>query len=172
MLALGDPRPQPEAADPDDIVTALAPGTASLVLFLCNHCPYVKHVGLRLGELAREWQAAGVRVVGVNPNARTHPGDLPARMPHWAATHGWSFPYVADEDQALARRFGAVSTPDPFLFDARGILVYRGQFDGTRPGGAAATGADLDAAVRATLARAPVPSRMLPSAGCAIKWLE
>jgi peroxiredoxin len=147
-----------------------APGL--LVMFICNHCPYVKHVNHKLAELTGQWIDRGLAVVGINSNdVVTHPGDSPERMVEVAADVGYRFPYLYDEDQSVAKAYRAACTPDFFLFDADKRLVYRGQFDASRPGsGTPVTGADLTAAVDAVLAgTAPAPDQHA-SMGCNIKW--
>jgi peroxiredoxin len=147
-----------------------APGL--LVMFICNHCPYVKHVNNQLAELTAEWIHRGLGVVGINSNdVVTHPGDSPERMVEVAADVGYRFPYLYDEDQSVARAYRAACTPDFFLFDAEQRLVYRGQFDESRPGsGIPVTGADLAAAVDAVLHGTQPSSDQHASMGCNIKW--
>ena len=172
---LGTAAPSFRLPDPAGRTYSLADVAAGargvVVVFACNHCPYVKHVAPRLGLLAEEWAALGVATVAVNSNdAVSHPDDSPARMAEQGPAWGWTFPYLVDETQEVARAYGAVCTPDPFVYDADLRLVYRGQFDSTRPGGPEATGADLDAAVRAVVAgEAPVVEQH-PAVGCSIKW--
>lgn len=172
---LGTPAPALQldgpAGEPFDLA-ADAVGRPALVLFVCNHCPYVKHVAPVLGTLAVRWSQLGLAIVAVNPNARTHPQDAPELMAPFAADSGWPFPYLADDDQAVARRFGAACTPDIFLYDRTHRLAYHGQIDSTRPSGdEPATGSDLNAAVMALLAGTDVSAEQRPSVGCSIKWL-
>jgi peroxiredoxin len=172
---LGTPAPPFSLPDPSGREYSLADLAAGargvVVVFACNHCPYVKHVGPRLGLLAEEWAALGVGTVAINSNdADAYPDDSPARMAEQAPEWGWTFPYLVDVTQEVARAYGAVCTPDPFVFDAQLRLAYRGQFDGTRPGGEPATGADLDAAVRAVVAGEAVAAEQRPAVGCSIKW--
>jgi thiol-disulfide isomerase/thioredoxin len=143
-----------------------------LVLFICNHCPYVIHISKRLGELATQWQQQGVQVVGINSNdAVAYPEDAPGKMPAEAWRAGYSFPYLFDEEQSVAKAFNAVCTPDIFLFDGAGELFYHGQFDASRPKNSLpVTGEDLAAAVAAVLTGAEPPAKALPSIGCSIKW--
>ncbi len=145
---------------------------ALLVMFICNHCPYVQHIVGELGRLAADYLPRGVAVVAINSNsARTHPQDGPEHMNQLARAEGWRFPFLFDETQQVARRFRAACTPDFFLFDAGRRLVYRGQFDDSRPGnGVPVTGRDLRAALDAVLAGEPVPEEQKPSLGCNIKW--
>lgn len=148
-------------------------GSPCLVMFLCNHCPYVKLIATRLGKLSAGWMASGLHVVAVNSNVRTHEGDSIERMGPFAQANGWKFPYLVDADQEAARAFGAVRTPDLFLVDGAGELFYRGQFDDARPGGdVEPTGADLSEAVDLLLSTRPAPSRVRPGVGCSIKWIS
>ena len=142
-----------------------------VVAFICNHCPYVVHVADALGNAARELGERGVRTVAICSNdAEAYPADAPGKMPGFAAEHGLDFPYLHDEDQGVARAYGAECTPDVYLFDADHRLFWRGQLDDTRPGGGEASAADLRAAVDDLLARASRPARQAPSVGCSIKW--
>jgi thiol-disulfide isomerase/thioredoxin len=145
---------------------------ALLVMFLCNHCPYVKHVAEELVRLAREYQARGVGVVAISSNdVAKYPEDGPARMAEVAAAMGATFAYLYDETQDVAKAYHAACTPDFFLFKADGGLVYRGQLDGARPGNdVPVSGHDLRAALDAVLAGTPVPEPQRPSIGCSIKW--
>lgn len=147
-----------------------APGL--LVMFLSNHCPYVKHIARELGLLTQRWIARGVGVVGINSNdIDAYPDDAPEQMVIFARQMGWDFPYLFDEDQTVAKAYRAACTPDFFLFDADRRLVYRGQFDDSRPrNDRPVTGADLSAAVEAVLAGRAVPQEQHPSMGCNIKW--
>lgn len=145
---------------------------ALLVIFLCNHCPYVKHVRGELAKLAREYQGKGVAVVGINSNdVATHPDDSPEMMRREKAEIGYTFPYLYDETQEVAQAYQAACTPDFFLFDRDRTLVYRGQLDESRPGNPIpVTGKDLRAALDAVLAGTPVAEVQRPSMGCNIKW--
>jgi peroxiredoxin len=145
---------------------------ALLVIFLCNHCPYVKHVRAGLAELARDFQAKGVGVVGISANdVRAHPADSPQMMAQEAKEAGYTFPYLYDESQEVAKAYSAACTPDFFLFDRDKRLVYRGQMDGSRPGnGVPVTGADVRVALDAVLGGKPAPAEQKPSIGCNIKW--
>jgi peroxiredoxin len=144
----------------------------TLVAFVCNHCPYVRHIARQLGVAAARWMAAGVGVVGINSNDTTsYPDDRPEHMATRAAEWNWTFPYVTDEDQSVARAYRAACTPDFFLFDADRRLAYRGRFDAAKPGNhEPVTGAELDAAVAAVLSGQPVEGDQIPSIGCNIKW--
>jgi len=145
---------------------------ALLVMFICTHCPYVKHVNEGLAALGRDYAAQPFGIVAISSNdVTTHPEDSPAGLKQQAETFGFKFPYLYDESQAVAHAYKAACTPDFFLFDADRRLVYRGQFDSSRPGsGIPVTGRDLRAAIDHVLAGQPVPADQLPSIGCNIKW--
>lgn len=146
-------------------------GRPVLLVFVCPHCPFVHHIQPELGRLARDY-GDRVALIAINSNSeRTHPQDGPAGMRRQSETQGWTFPYLQDRDQSVARALQAACTPDPFLFDAAHRLAYRGQLDGSRPGNAiACDGRDLRSALDAVLAgRAPVADQQ-PSIGCNIKW--
>lgn len=145
---------------------------AFLVAFICNHCPYVKHVRAGFAALASDYMAKGVAVVGISSNdTQAYPDDSFAKMTEEAAQAGYTFPYLFDESQAVAKAYHAACTPDFYVFDAGRRLVYRGQMDGSRPGnGAAVTGADLRAALDAVLAGQSPSTEQKPSIGCNIKW--
>lgn len=144
---------------------------ALLVAFICNHCPYVLHIADAFAAFAREYHAKGLATVAISANdVARHPQDAPDKMAAFAKAHGFDFPYLYDESQDVARAYQAVCTPDFFLFDAARTLVYRGQFDATRPGRGTPTGADLRAAVDAVLAGRPPSPDQAPSVGCSIKW--
>lgn len=143
-----------------------------VVMFLCNHCPYVIHVRDALASLVRSYQTRGVAFVGINSNdVQRYPADSPDRMKIEAASAGYTFPYLYDETQGVAKAYRAACTPDFFVFDHQRALVYRGQMDASRPGnGVPVTGADLRAALDALAAGTPVASLQKPSMGCNIKW--
>ena len=143
-----------------------------LVAFICNHCPFVIHLRHGLAEFARDYQARGLGVVGINANdVATHPADSPERMAEEAEQVGYTFPYLFDESQEVAKAYGAACTPDFFLYDGDGRLVYRGQFDGSRPNsGVRVTGEDLRAAADALLEGRAPPAGQTASIGCNIKW--
>lgn len=146
---------------------------ALLVMFLCNHCPFVQHVLKEIGRVARDYQAEGVGVVAINSNdIEAYPQDGPRHMKELAFSEGWGFPFLLDEEQEVAKRFRAACTPDFYVFDADRKLVYRGQLDDSRPGNdVPVTGADLRAALDAALAGEEVPAEeQKPSLGCNIKW--
>ena len=144
----------------------------TVVLFICNHCPFVKHLGRELGLLTQSLMAKGAAVVAINANdIETYPDDAPEHMVTTARAYGWDFPYLLDTDQSVAHAYRAACTPDFFVFDAERRLTYRGQFDPSRPGNdVPVTGVDLRAAVNATLAGRPVDEPQWPSMGCNIKW--
>src|SRR5690606_3866415 len=146
---------------------------ALVVMFICNHCPFVKHLADDLAAFGRECQEKGAAVVAINSNdVASHPEDSPEQMIHEAENRGYTFPYLYDETQAVAKAYKAACTPDFFVFDADQKLVYSGQFDDSRPGnGKPITGADLRAAVDAVLAGKSVPEPQKPSIGCNIKWV-
>ncbi len=147
-----------------------APGAPLLVMFICNHCPYVKHVADALAARTSAWIAQGVAVVAINSNdVANYPDDAPELMVEESERRGYEFPYLFDESQETARAYQAQCTPDFFLYDDQHRLAYRGQFDASRPGQGVATGDDLDAAVQDVLA-GRVPETQRPSVGCNIKW--
>jgi peroxiredoxin len=145
-----------------------------LVIFMCNHCPFVIHLRSALAAFGKEYQSKGLGIVGINSNdINTHPDDSPEGMKQEAMSAGYTFPYLFDETQEVAQAYGAACTPDFFLFDSDRRLVYRGQFDDSRPGNnKPITGADLRAACDAVLAGKPVSSTQKASIGCNIKWKE
>ncbi|MFO1420763.1 MAG: thioredoxin family protein [Candidatus Competibacteraceae bacterium] len=176
MLPLGTPAPAfslPEPATGKTVsLDDFRDASALLVIFMCNHCPFVKHVRQGLIQFARDYQAKGLAVVAISANdVANFPADSPAKMAQEAKTFGYPFPYLYDESQSVAKAYRAACTPDFFLFDAGRKLVYRGQFDGSRPGNnIPVTGADLRAAVDAVLAGQPIAPDQKPSIGCNIKW--
>lgn len=143
-----------------------------LVLFICNHCPYVKHVRGVLASIGREYQPRDIGIVAINSNdAQTYAQDDPDHMKQEVKDAGYVFPYLFDALQEVAKAYQAACTPDIFLFDRKFELVYRGQVDATRPkSGLPATGQDLRAALDAVLAGQPAPQPQVPSIGCSIKW--
>lgn len=176
MIALG--APAPDIALPDVVsgrivrLADFANAPALLVAFICNHCPYVKHIRAGFVAFAREYQPKGLAVVAISANdAAAYPDDAPEAMAREAKSAGFTFAYLYDETQAVARAYGAVCTPDFFLFDRARQLAYRGRFDASRPNsGVPVTGADLRAAADAVLAGRPAPAEQHPSVGCSIKW--
>lgn len=147
-------------------------GPALVVTFICNHCPYVQYVAAGLATLGRDLARQDVAMVGISSNdVATYPQDGPSEMAAEADRHGWTFPYLFDETQDIARAYSAACTPDTFVFDGVRTLVYRGQLDDSRPrNGLPVTGADVRAAVDAVLAGRPVDRDQKPSVGCGIKW--
>lgn len=177
MVALGTPAPSFSLPDPNGNTFQLedfADAPALLVMFICNHCPFVKHLRSSLTDFAREYQQRGVAIIAINSNdATAYPEDSPEKMAEEARSAGYTFPYLYDETQEIARAFNAACTPDFFLYDKDRKLVYRGQFDDSRPGNnIPVTGEDLRAALDAVLAGQPVPENQKPSIGCNIKWKE
>jgi len=175
MLPLGTQAPDFRLPDPSGKVVSLAEfkrAPALVVIFMCNHCPYVKHLRDGLAQLARDYQPRGVAAVGINSNdAANYPADSPAKMAAEAASAGYTFPYLYDETQAVAKAYRAACTPDLYVFDKAQRLVYRGQFDDSRPGnGLPVTGKDVRAAVEAVLVGKAVSPSQKPSIGCNIKW--
>lgn len=177
MLPLGTPLPLAllQAQLTPACGAALEPqamlGRPVLLLFLCPHCPFVRHIEPELGRLEQSY-GDRLALIGINSNSeRTHPQDGPAGMDAQARAQGWSFPYLQDRDQTVARALQAACTPDLFLFDAQHRLAYRGQLDGSRPGNALPVdGRDLRAAIEAVLAGQPAPAEQIASIGCNIKW--
>lgn len=145
---------------------------ATVVMFICNHCPFVKHIQQELAALASDYKKKGISFIAISANdAVNYPDDAPDKMREVAETLGYSFPYLYDESQDVARAYGATCTPDLFVYDAKLKLVYRGQFDDSRPGnGVAVTGKDLKGALDAILGGKAVSSEQEPSIGCNIKW--
>ena len=176
MLPLGTPAPDFSLPDArNGRLVALADRSSSralLVMFLCNHCPYVKHIASGLAQFARDQVGRGLGIVAINSNdAAAYPADAPEKMKEAAIAWGWDFPYLVDAGQDVALAHRAACTPDFFLFDARRRLAYRGRFDASRPESKTpVTGGDLRAAVDAVLAGRPVAGEQSPSLGCNIKW--
>jgi peroxiredoxin len=176
MLPLGTPAPSftlPDTVSGRTVsLESCASSPALVVAFMCNHCPFVKHILDGFVAFAREFGARGIAVVAISPNdAVSYPQDSPAEMARLAALKGFSFPYLYDESQEVARSYQAVCTPEFYLFDRDRRLAYRGQFDASSPGNnLPVTGADLRAACEALLSDAPVSAEQIPSVGCSIKW--
>jgi peroxiredoxin len=145
---------------------------ALLVIFICAHCPYVKHINEGLAALGKDYADQSIAIVAISSNdVASHPADSPAGLKQQAETFGFVFPYLYDETQAVAHAYKAACTPDFFLFNSGFHLVYRGQFDSSRPGSEIpVTGKDLRAAVDLVLSGKPVPEEQRPSIGCNIKW--
>ncbi len=177
MLALGSTAPDFSLPNVDGQMVSLRDfdsTSALVVMFICNHCPYVKHVADQLALLGRDCMAKNVGIVAISSNdVANYPADSPEQMVREAEERGYAFPYLYDEDQSVAHAYHAACTPDFFVFDAERKLTYRGQLDDSRPeSGIPVTGADLRAAIDATLAGAPVNENQKPSLGCNIKWIE
>ena len=175
MLPLGTEAPDfrlPDFAGQMHALADFRDRSALLVVFICGHCPFVRHIRGEFARYAREYRARGLAVVAINSNdLAAYPQDGPEGMRAEAAELGYDFPYLLDETQAVAKGYRAACTPDFFLFDADRRLVYRGQFDSSRPGnGQAVTGADLRAATTAVLEGRPVRAQQVASIGCNIKW--
>jgi peroxiredoxin len=176
MLPLGTEAPLFSLPDADGKEFSLsdARGSAAyLVMFICNHCPFVKHVRGELAQLGRDYLPKDVAIFAINSNdAGTYPGDSPAKMKEEAQSFGYEFPYLVDAEQVTAKAYRAACTPDYYLFDANRRLAYRGQLDSSRPGnGQPVTGRDLRAALDAVLAGEKVSDDQAPSVGCNIKWI-
>ena len=175
MSPLGTQAPDFTLPDPGGKVISLSDfegARALLVMFICNHCPFVKHIAEGLAAIGRDYQPRGAAVVAINSNdIETHPDDSPARMAQEIASRGYTFPYLSDETQETAKAYGAACTPDFFVYDQDRKLVYRGQLDDSRPGNdVRVTGTDLRAALDAVLDGRPVTEDQKPSIGCNIKW--
>ncbi|HEY7887097.1 MAG TPA: thioredoxin family protein [Steroidobacteraceae bacterium] len=174
MLALGTQAPDFNLADATGKRFGLRDFAGSkglLAAFICNHCPFVKHLLEGFVEFAREYGPKGIAIVAINPNdAAAYPEDSAQNMVRIAAQKGFTFPYLIDDTQAVAKAYQAICTPDFFLFDSARKLAYRGQFDASRPGnGQPVTGSDLRAAADALLAGKAL-GKQIPSIGCSIKW--
>jgi len=175
MLPLGTKAPDFQLPNVDGKSVSLGDlrgKAAVLVMFICNHCPYVKHIRTELAKVAREYLSREVAVIAISSNdAANYPADSPARMVEEARAAGYIFPYLYDESQDVAKAYRAACTPDFYLFDREQKLVYRGQLDDSRPGsGIPVTGKDLRAALEAVLSGNPAPVPQKPSIGCNIKW--
>ena len=177
MLDLGVQAPDFSLPNVDGATVSLSDfdgAPALVVMFMCNHCPFVVHIREGLAAFGREYQERGVAVVGISSNdVSTHPEDSPEKMVEEAASAGYTFAYLYDEAQEVAKAYQAACTPDFFIFDSDRRLAYRGQFDDSRPESEGpVSGADLRAACDAVLAGEPVPDPQRPSLGCNIKWIE
>jgi peroxiredoxin len=175
MLPLGTQAPDFRLMNVDGREVALsdfAGAPATLVMFICNHCPFVMHVADELAQLGREYMGRGVAVIAINSNdASQYPADSPERMVAEAENRGYTFPYLYDETQEVAHAYHAACTPDFFLFDRKKRLFYRGQLDDSRPdSGIPVTGRDLRLALDAVLAGEEPPQNQRASLGCNIKW--
>ena len=176
MKPLGTKAPDfalPDVVTGKTVTTRDAAGPKGmLAMFICRHCPFVKHVEQELARIGREYSGRGVGVVAISANDVTsHPEDSPMKLSLQARELGFTFPYLFDESQEVARAYDAQCTPDFFLYDADGLLVYRGQLDGSRPGNdVPVTGADLRNALEDLIAGRPIASEQRASIGCNIKW--
>jgi peroxiredoxin len=175
MLELGTLAPPFTLPDPHGVRHSLAGSEnvdAFLVMFICNHCPFVRHVAAELARIGRDYGSRNVAIYAINSNdIDTHPGDSPDNMRKEIADRGYTFPYLFDQDQSVAKAYRAACTPDFYVFDGDRKLVYRGQLDDSRPSnGIPVSGSDLRAALEAVLARSPVSEFQTPSIGCNIKW--
>lgn len=175
MLPLGTKAPDFSLVNVDGrnvSLSDLSRSPALLVIFMCNHCPFVKHLANAIAQFTSEYMDKGLAVVGINANdVANYPADSPEQMVRESEERGYRFPYLYDETQQVAKAYRAACTPDFFLFDRDRRLVYRGQFDDSRPdSGKPITGADLRAAVDAVLAGRKPKDEQLPSIGCNIKW--
>ena len=175
MLPLGTKAPDfrlPSATGGLVSMTDFSDSKGLLVMFICNHCPFVQHIRQELAALARAYQRQGIAVVAINANNwEAYPDDSPEQMAREAERYSYTFSYLYDESQKTAREYQAACTPDFYLFDPDRRLVYRGQFDDSRPGnGLPVTGKDLCAALDALLKGDAIPSDQKPSIGCNIKW--
>ena len=173
MLELGTPAPPFSLPDPDGEYHSLADSAdAYVVMFICNHCPFVKHVREELARIGQDYGERGVAIYAINSNdVERYPGDSPDQMKLEAVTWGYTFPYLYDEAQDVAKQYHAACTPDFYVFDSGQRLVYRGQLDDSRPSNdKLVDGHDLRAALDAVLTGAAVKDRQVPSIGCSIKW--
>ena len=176
MLPLGTKAPDFALVNVDGSTKSLKDfegAPALVVIFMCNHCPFVKHLADPLAQFAAEYMAKGAAIVAISSNdVASHPADSPEQMVREAEERGYAFPYLYDETQEVAKAYRAACTPDFFLFDGDRKLVYRGQFDSSRPdSGTPVTGADLRAALDAVLAGEKPSEKQTPSIGCNIKWI-
>lgn len=178
MIALGTQAPDfslPDVVSGETVsLSDYADMTGVLVMFICNHCPYVKHVRGELASIGKDYAGSGIGIVAICSNdTGISPGDSPELMRGEALAHGYDFPYLHDADQTVAEAYTAMCTPDFFLFGPDRSLVYRGRMDGSRPdSGIPVTGQDLRAAMDAVLGDEPVSEDQFPSMGCSIKWSD
>ena len=173
MLELGTRAPAFALPDPDGNIHSLTEtASAYLVMFICNHCPFVKHVRAELARIGHEYSPKSVAIYAINSNdIKKYPTDGPEHMRQEAAEQGYNFPYLLDEDQLVAKAYRAACTPDFYVFDAGQSLVYRGQLDGSRPSNdIPVDGRDVRAALDAVLEGSDVTDNQVPSIGCNIKW--
>jgi len=178
MLSLGTIAPEfllPDTISGKEIsLDSIHSDLATVIMFICNHCPYVKHVNQEIVRLANDYLARGVSFVAISSNdVEVYPADSPERMKKVAAQYGYPFPYLYDEDQSVAKSYQAACTPDFYIFDEQMKLVYRGQLDGSRPrNDIPVTGEDVRSALDAIIEGEPVFEEQRPSIGCNIKWKE
>ncbi len=177
MIELGSKAPDFRLPDTDGSLVSLADFESHkglLVIFMCNHCPYVKHIRRALAEFADRNMSPDLAIVGINSNdATAYPADSPEKMIEESKEAGYGFPYLYDESQDVAKAYHATCTPEFFLYDERRVLIYRGQFDDSRPGqDIPVTGSDLQAAVDALREGREVSRKQIPSVGCSIKWRQ
>ncbi len=175
MLPLGTRAPEFSLPNVDGKTVSLddfSGAPAYLIIFMCNHCPFVKHIADELARLGRDYQAKGVAVIAISSNdVATHPADSPEQMVHEVESREYTFPYLYDESQDVAKAYKAACTPDFYVFDKDLKLAYRGQLDDSRPdSGIPVTGEDLRAALDAVLAGKQPADEQKPSIGCNIKW--
>lgn len=178
MMELGTIAPDfvlPDTLTGQDMaLQALKSDLATVIMFICNHCPYVKHVSHELAQLARDYQAKGISFIAISSNdVSKYPDDAPDKMRQTAQEWGLNFPYLYDETQQIAKAYNAACTPDFFIFDGNLSCIYRGQLDDSRPGNdIAVTGSDIRAALNAVLAGKEISPEQKPSIGCNIKWKQ
>lgn len=175
MLALGTKAPQFTLPDTDGVQHSLDGSEnvdAYMVMFICNHCPFVQHVAAELARIGNDYGSRKVAIYAINSNdASSYPGDNAEAMKLEIANRGYTFPYLIDAEQSVAKSYLAACTPDLYVFDADRKLVYRGQLDGSRPSNdIPVTGSDVRAALDAVLAGTAVDEDQIPSIGCSIKW--
>lgn len=175
MLALGTQAPDfslPDVVSGKSIsLSTFADKKALLVMFICQHCPFVKHIKTELAQLGKDYIPKNLGIVAISANdASNYPDDAPESLKKMAIELGFNFPFCYDETQETAKAYTAACTPDFFIFDAQQKLVYRGQLDDSRPSNGNVTGADLRSAIAAVLADKPIPNQQKPSIGCNIKW--
>lgn len=176
MLPLGTPAPDfslPDAVSGKTLsLNEIRSEKATVIFFICNHCPYVKHIAAALGKVAKKYQENHISFAGICSNdIAEYPEDHPDKLKDMALRHGYSFPYLFDASQATAKAYQAACTPDFYVFDKQLACVYRGRFDDSTPGnGKPVTGKDLCDALEAVLENRPVNASQMPSIGCNIKW--
>lgn len=176
MVALGTQAPEftlPDTVSGNTLSLSRLKGKkATVIMFICNHCPFVKHINPQLVTLTNDYMNRGVSFIAISSNdAEKYPADAPENMKTHATTEGYPFPYLYDETQKTAKNYDAACTPDFYIFDAAMLLVYRGQLDDSRPGnGLPVTGKDIRSALEAILNNEKISDFQKPSIGCNIKW--